>query len=64
MKVFGGGEHLFRISVYLQGHGADWGSDLIPQEIRAYSLDEALQKARELPLSAWFPDEDECETND
>lgn len=57
--VFGGEEHHFTITVNLRGHGADWSSDLIPQEIRAYNLHDALQRAAELPLSAWFEAEEE-----
>lgn len=54
---YGGEEHHFTISVNLRGHDANWSSDLIPQEIRAYDLPTALQRAAELPLSAWFEDE-------
>lgn len=54
----GGGQHTFTISVFLQGAGANYGDDLAPQKVLAYNLDEALAKARELPLSAWFPSEE------
>lgn len=33
--------------------------NLLPQEVRASSLREALAKAAELPLAAWFPTEDD-----
>ena len=54
----GGEPHHFTINVHMQGHGYDWGSQMIPQEIRAFSLVEALRKATEIPLSEWFPSEE------
>lgn len=57
-RGYGGGMHTFTINVYLRGSNSNWGDNMVPQEIRAYSLREALQKAQELPLSAWFPDEE------
>lgn len=57
MKVFGGGPHHFKITVNLRGEGCDWSSDLVTQEVRAYSLTEALTLAAALPLRVWFPTE-------
>jgi hypothetical protein len=34
-------------------------SPLVTQHVRAYSLAEALEKAREIPLPDWFEDEEE-----
>lgn len=52
----GGEPHHFEITVTSWLHGADWRDGLLPQEIRAYSLSEALHLAAELPLSVWFPE--------
>lgn len=65
--VAGGPEdgHTFEIAVRLRGSYTvvgreghhdepEWGPPMVPQQVRARSLDEALEKARQLPLSAWF----------
>lgn len=38
---------------------ADWTIEPHPVQVRAWNLKGALAKAAELPLSAWFPDEDD-----
>lgn len=56
--------HHFVISATVRSAGADYSGQLAEVEIRAYSLNEALLAAAELPLSAWFPDlscEEGCE---
>lgn len=56
--LIGGGRHMFTVTVNVRGHGANWSSDLLPQEIPAYSLAEALRLATDIPFGKWFPDED------
>jgi hypothetical protein len=51
--------HHFEISVRMRGEGTDWTTELVTQEVRAYSLNEALRRAGELPLSAWLPEDGE-----
>lgn len=48
--------HHFRISATVRGADADYDGQLAEVEIRAYSLNEALLAAAELPMTAWFPD--------
>lgn len=60
--------HTFRIAIELRGtskvvgdahhHDGDAYYPLQVVEVRAWSLRNALVKAAELPLSAWFPEED------
>ena len=59
-----GEPHHFTVSVHLRGHDANWGSVLVPQSVRAYSLTDALHLAAELPLGNWFPTEEEERTGD
>lgn len=59
MTDLGGQPHHFEITVRMRADAANWDSALVTQHIRAYSLNEALTKAREIPLADWFPDEDE-----
>lgn len=45
--------HQFRVVV-----AGRWGT-MLPQLVEAHSLREALRRAAELPLTAWFPIDDE-----
>jgi len=57
--------HTFTITVTLQGHGADYAEDLVPQVVRAYSLNEALRAALEIPLWEWQePDDKEVNSQE
>lgn len=63
--------HTFRLAITLRPsskvvgekthHDADGfrPDGLQPIEVRAWNLQDALLKAAELPLSAWFPEEDD-----
>jgi len=53
--LIGGGRHTFTVTVNVRGHGANWSSDMAPQQVSAYSLSEALRLAAEIPLGEWFP---------
>lgn len=67
--------HRFRISVALAGsskvvgeehhHDTEFDPDAEPMciEVRAWNLSEALDKARRVPLDAWFPENDEGTEN-
>lgn len=51
--------HHFEITVRMRADDVDQDSPLVTQHVRAYSLAEALEKAREIPLPDWFEDEEE-----
>lgn len=51
--------HTFTLAVVVQGEGANYAEPLMAQEIRAYSLAEALVRAIAVPFPAWFPEEDD-----
>lgn len=65
--------HTFEFTVRLRGSSKVTGEEhhedapqfdtLEVQTVRAWSLPAAIKKLQELPLGAWFPDEDaECKT--
>lgn len=56
-------EHHFEFKVRVRGDAANWWSDPMTLTVRAYSLNEALVKAVDVPLHEWggFGDDDEPE---
>lgn len=64
--------HTFEVAVRLRGSYSvvgreghrdepEWGQSMVSQQVRAWSLAEALEKAQRLPLDSWFafPDEED-----
>jgi hypothetical protein len=45
-------------------HGRAYGDAMVPQEVEAEDVRQALHKAAELPPSRWYPTEDQVAVRD
>ena len=58
-RTVAGSASTFTIAVTVALAGTDWAEELVPQVVEASNLHEALSLARDRPLVAWFPAEDD-----